>query len=275
MTRLLARVLALALAIGWGHALPHGALDERIAAVTRSLEREPSNASLFLRRGELHRQHRDWAAALADYDKVAQLDVGNTDVLLARARLANDRGVLSEALSTLDRYLSLRPGTEVALALRADVNDRIGRSAAAADDYATVLLIAVEPRVEYFLGRAAALAKAGDDAGALAAADAGIGRLGSLITLQQWAIEHLIRVGRVDEALARLDATLAAAQRRETGLTRRAEILGAVGRRDEAQASFASARTAWDALPERLRATPAMRDLRQRIEAGMAAPVAP
>src|SRR5688572_33256037 len=43
----------------------HGDLHERIAALTKQIDDAPTNAELYLKRGELHRAHRDWKLALA------------------------------------------------------------------------------------------------------------------------------------------------------------------------------------------------------------------
>ena len=51
-------------------------------------EQDPNNASLYLKRGELHRIHQDWPAAAADYDRAAQLDPNLAVVDLARGAMA-------------------------------------------------------------------------------------------------------------------------------------------------------------------------------------------
>jgi tetratricopeptide (TPR) repeat protein len=253
-----------------GNAAAHGLLHEQLAGLTRSIGRDPGNAALYLKRGEVHRLHRDWQAAQADLADARRLAPGAADVDLAEARLAADRGSLADAEAAAGRYLAARPDSEVALALRADVRERMGSYAAAAADYAGAIRIAAEPRVEYHLGHAQVLARSGDDAAALAAIDAGLARLGPLAVLEHWAIEHLVAARRWDEALARLDRTLGNAPRKETGLTRRAEILALAGRQDGAAVAFDEARVEWGRLPERVRMTRAMTDLQRRIEAGSA-----
>jgi len=46
----------------------HADLDEQIAAVTHQIEKDVTNAQLCLKRGELHRVHRDWKSGAVDYD---------------------------------------------------------------------------------------------------------------------------------------------------------------------------------------------------------------
>jgi tetratricopeptide (TPR) repeat protein len=253
-----------------GHAAAHGLLHDQVADLTRAIGRDPRNAALHLKRAELHRQHRDWGAAAADLDAVRRLDPDAVDVELAGSRLAADRGLLAESEAALSRYLALRPESEVALAMRADLRDRMGLNPEAAADYAAAIRIANEPSVEYVVGLAQALARAGDDNAALAAVDAGQARLGPLVVLEQWAVENLVRTRRWDEALARQERLLARSPRKETGLTRRAEILALAGRRDDAHAAFEAAGAQWELLPERIRVTRAMIDLHRRIAVGAA-----
>jgi hypothetical protein len=55
-------------------AAAHGDLHEQIQAVTARRAEAPASAPLHLKRAELHRAHRQWEAALADYARVAALD---------------------------------------------------------------------------------------------------------------------------------------------------------------------------------------------------------
>ena len=48
--------------LAWGHP----GIDEQITDLTELIANEPENATLFLRRGELHRIHRNWDKATAD-----------------------------------------------------------------------------------------------------------------------------------------------------------------------------------------------------------------
>src|SRR2546426_2682773 len=64
----------------------HGDLHEQIAITTKLIQREPHNAALYLKRGELHRAHGEWDAAMADYERAAELDPKLEVVDLARGK---------------------------------------------------------------------------------------------------------------------------------------------------------------------------------------------
>lgn len=245
--------------------LAHGSLDAQIENATRALAADPGNAQHYVRRGELHRLHRDWRAALADFEAAEKRNPGEPAFVLGRARVHFDRGQLGEAVAALNGYLRLRPDSEAALVLRAQSHSGLGSFELAAADFAAAIRVSREPQPDYFLGEARARLAAGEASGALAAIDSGLARLGAVPALEEWAIDEMTSRGRHAEAIARLDAVLARTARQETLLARRAELLMAAGRVEEARDCYRLALRAWEQLPERTRQTKAMIDLRARL----------
>ena len=248
----------------------HSDLDEQIAAVTARIEREPRRADLHLKRGELHRAHREWALALADYDRATALDPALAPVDLARATLALDAGTPQAALAAVDRFLARRPDHAEGRALRARILTRVGRPLEAAEDWARAIAASPRPRPEHYLERARALAV--DDRRideALAALDEGIRRLGSIVTLELAALELELSRARHDAALARVDRLAAASPRKEQWLVQRGEILERAGRPAEAREAFAAALKAVETLPEARRRTRAVEDVESRARSAL------
>ena len=70
-------------------AFAHDGIHQRISRVSRQIAVDSKNAGLFVRRGELHRIHREWASALADYHRARQLDpvLALIDLCLGRMKL--------------------------------------------------------------------------------------------------------------------------------------------------------------------------------------------
>jgi len=264
-------LLALASALVCPHeGAAHSDIAEQIAAVTARIEVEPRRADLFLKRGELHRAHRDWAPALADYDRAAALDPGLTSVDLARAAVGLDADTPGAALAAIERFLARRPGHADGLALRARILARLGRPLEAAEDWGRAIAASSRPRPELYLERARALAAADrrlDEA--LATLDEGIRRLGSVVTLELAAAELEISVARYDAALARVDRLAAAAPRREQWLLQRGEILERADRAAEAREAFAAALRAVEALPDARRRTRAVEDIETRSRSAL------
>jgi len=252
-------------------AAAHGDLDEQIQAVTARIAEAPASAPLHLKRAELHRAHREWEAALADYARTAALDPGLAAVDLGRGLLFLETEAPSAAREALDRFLGRFPGHAEGRAARARALARLGDSEAAANDLTAAIAASPRPRPEYFIERARALATGGE-AGigeALRGLDEGIERLGPLVTLQLVAIELELARRAHDAALARVDRLVAASPRREPWLLRRGEILEQAGRLSEARLAYAAALEALRTLPEFRRGTPAAQELAERARAGV------
>jgi tetratricopeptide (TPR) repeat protein len=245
-------------------AAAHSDLAEQIAAVTARIEADPRRGSLYLQRGELHRAHRDWALALADYDRAAALDPGLPAVDLARAAVSLDADRPEAALAAIDRFLVRQPDRADGWALRGRILARLHRPLEAAEDWDRAIRASSRPRPEQYLERASALAAGGRIDGAVAALDEGIRRLGAIVTLELAAVELELAHARYDAALARVDRLAAAAPRKEQWLLRRGEILEQAGRPAEAREAFAGALVAVQALPEARRRTRAVGDIETR-----------
>ena len=99
--------------------------------------------------------------------------------------------------------------------------------------------------------------------------DAGLERLGQPVTLQLYAIELELTRGRHDAALARLDRIAAQANRQETWLVRRGEILESAGRVEEARVAYSAALEAIKTLPASRRANRAVKTLQDEAEAAL------
>ena len=235
-------------AICVGLALPvhaHEGLHEQIAAITAKIKRDPKNASLYLQRGELHRLHRDWVRAAADYDRAEHLQPGLQIVDLARGKMLFDSGKLQRAKLTLDRFLVRQPDHYEGLITRARILAKLGARTDAAKDFTQALALSSVPEPELYLERASVLAA--DEA--LHSLDEGINKLGPLVTLQVAAIDLELRRKNYEGALVRLDQIAAQSQRKESWLVRRGEILQLAGRDEEARAAFNAALTAIESLP--------------------------
>lgn len=251
----------------------HPGLDEQIADLTARLGQDPRNAELYLRRGELHRLHRDWTWAQADYGRAHELAPGMDAVNLAVGTLLLESGKPGAAKPVLDRFLAAHPGHSEALATRARALVALGQNLDAARDFTGALAAAADrSRVDYYLERGRALAAAGDGhlVEALRGLDEGLSELGYPVTLQLFAIDLEVRRGANDAALARVDQIAAHATRKEPWLVRKGEILERAHRPDDALAAYTSAVAAIEALPPSRRTNRAVNGLEEQARSAIA-----
>jgi tetratricopeptide (TPR) repeat protein len=238
-------VLASVCALVVSRADAHGPLEERIASMTRRIERQPSNAILYLQRGELHRVAGHRAAAERDYERAHRLDPCLREVHLARAQLFFDDDEPSAALSAVDIFLAGEPDDATALFLRGNIKGRLGQTAEALSDMDRALDLMRSPRPAHYIIRSRLTTASFDSARGLRRAleglDEGMRRLGLVVSLQLEAVDLETRLCNFDAALARLDALSRQYVRKDIILVRRGEVLEAAGRRLEADALYTQA----------------------------------
>lgn len=256
--------LAATLCGGPKPASAHGDLDGQIREVSKQIEKG-ATAALYLKRGELHHDHEDYVAALADYDHATLIDPELNAILLSRGRTLFQAGRPQSARAALDLYLKKKPDHAEGFLLRGRVLASLGDHSDAVQDFDRNLALTPQPLPECFLERADALVALGDKEAAVKGIDEGLGRLGNLVTLQAAVIAiELTRNGH-DAALARVDRVMADLRRKETWLTRRGEILDAAGRRDEARRAYEQALGLIERLPAQHRHTKPMLELEARL----------
>lgn len=247
----------------------HEGLHEQIAEATRQIRVEPKNARLYLQRGELHRLHCDWRAALADYRRVEQLNPSLDEVRFARGRMYFEAGKALQARIWLDRFLVAHPNHVDALVTRARVLVKLNHRIVAVEDYSRAIETLAKPKPEYYIERAQALVIEGRKDEALGGIDEGIEKLGSIVTLQLFAIDLELSSRCYDAALSRLEQISAQSPRKESWLARRGVILVQAGREDESREAFKAALSAIESLPPSLRGTKATMELEGRVRAAL------
>ena len=249
----------------------HGDLHERIRIASEQIKEEPRNAALYLKRAELHRNHRQWAEAMADYERAFELDSNMLIVELGRGKTLLESGQFGEAKAALDRFLSKEPKHAGALITRARTLAQMNQPLAAADDFTKGIAQSSKVEPGFYTERARALAAAGKGKlkEALEGLDEGMKRLGPLITLQSLAIDLELKRDNYNGALARVDQVVAMLPRKDAWLARRAQILEQAGRHAEAREACLEALKAIEALPASRREVKAVLDAEEELRAAV------
>jgi tetratricopeptide (TPR) repeat protein len=183
--------------------------------------------------------------------------------------MLSDSGQLEAARATFDKVIAHSPASGEALVGRARVLVGLGRREVAIDDYQRALRLLREPQPEHFVELAQVLAAQSRPDDALRTLDDGLKKLGPVITLQILAFNLELGRNHTVAALARLDAILEHAPRKENWLAQRGDILLAAGRAAEARRSYEAALAAIRILPGRIQQNPPMQKLSTRINAAL------
>jgi tetratricopeptide (TPR) repeat protein len=262
-------LLALACCFAVVAAFAHGDLHPRINELTAEITRTPTNASLYFQRADLYRLDGDFTNALADLNQVARLDRSLKRVDFMRGQVQLDANQPQAALTPLNRYLADKPPDMEAYTVRARVLAKLGRHSGAIEDFTTAIGLSSTANPELFIERATAWRALGKPEEAIRGLDEGIRRLGPIVTLQLPAVDAELALKRTDAALARIDTVMARLQRKETWLVRRAEILRAAGREEEARKNYHGALEAIGRLPPSHRGTRMTLELESRIRTAL------
>ena len=238
--------------------------------LTAQLGTNRNNVDALIQRGDMYRLHRSWKEAWDDYAAAEELAPDSPPLLLSRAQLSVDLGHDVIARGTFDAFISRFPTNSVALLGRARVLTRLGERQAAIADYSRAIAVSGSPQPEEFLERARLQAAEFGAGEAIKGLDEGQARLGWVVTFQKAAIEYELKRQQPDQALARLETIIGRANRKETWLAWKGEILLSAGRPKEAHAVFLTALKAIDALPLRMGTSPGMVQLRARLESALA-----
>ena len=239
--------------------------DRRVRELGKKIESDPKNPRLYLLRAELYRQNRRFSRAHIDLDRVVRLDPRLAGADLVRGQVFFDQKRFDAGLAAVERFLNKALGNVHGLRLRGRLRMRTNDPRAAARDFAAATTGTAVPRPDDFLEWARALVAASESRAAVRVIDAGIARLGPLVSLHSCALDLEEAAGRTEAALARLAVLAAGARRKERWHYRRGRVLVRAGRRDEALGAFRAASAAIAGLPRRCRVAPATKDLAGRI----------
>lgn len=254
----------------------HGPLHEEIVRLTAELQQQPDDPVRLARRGELLQLHGLPDQARMDFERLAIVhptDITN-DFRLGQVQL--ELGITNEAVRLLERFATRRPQSAPGQLLLARALMMAGRPRDAAGHFAQAVEMTEDPAPDWYLEQVRALRLAGvPREELLRCLDTGIARLGPLPVLQLPAVELEVQRGATDQALARLDALAARAERKERWLVRRGDVMKEAGRIHQARGEYLAALQALDALPDKLRRAWTAAELRQQVEAKLAALPAP
>jgi tetratricopeptide (TPR) repeat protein len=247
--------------------MAHADIVVWITALDREIAADPRDPSLYLKRGELHRLHRDWLAAVLDYQRTARLAPDLPELDYYTGRLWLEAGAPSLARAPLDRFLTARPDHADGLITRARVLAALDEGPAAAADFTRAIADLASPAPDLYLERARLVAAQGPDHVdlALEGIDEGLARLGPLVTLTRFAIEQEQARGRFSAALERLKSLPAKVIRRPAWQAWRGDLLSAMGRDRAAREAYAAGLEEIEALPATRRETRAIMALRARL----------
>lgn len=238
----------------FGIAFGHGAYHDVVAELSAKLALTPGDANLRFRLAAAHVEHGEWKACLEEVAKVEALSGGAIRTTYLSGKALAGEGKLVPALADLDAFLDAEPGHQLALIERARVRVKLGQVEAGHRDYAAAL--AKPAPAEVHVEAVEALRRHDRPEEAFDLAEAAVKETGGDPAALLCAIDCAASLGRTDEAVGHLEALMKKWPRPEPWMQRKAEILAAAGRREEAKAAWRDLHDHLLALPNLERAQP-------------------
>jgi tetratricopeptide (TPR) repeat protein len=246
----------------------HTAIDEQIRSVSIRINEAPTDYTLYLRRANLQRLHRNWDASFADYAKAEEFGPQELtqDLDFYRSRVWFDAGNFKQARQALDRFLEIRPDHYEARLTSARTWVALGNTDAAAKDFTYALKLSENPSPDLYLERSASLASAGHNDEALDGIREAIERLGPIITLVQFAVELEESRNNYQAAQLWIKMLPDAVRNQPRWLMQSGDLHAATEQTDSANKQWSAALEALEALPASRQNVPANISLRDALE---------
>jgi tetratricopeptide (TPR) repeat protein len=253
-----------------GRGLAHGDGQLEIARLTSRIADNREDASLYLKRAVLLRNHGLYPAALKDLERVEKINPDEPDLLLEWADLDFRQQRYRQVLERLQGPLARSSVKGDALSLAARSARQLGRLDQAAGFYRRLLASGRDwRRIDDYLDYADLLVLQGGENDALALLHAHASRLGAL-ELRLHAIDLMARLGRLETAIEHLDELMQQADRKEPWLLRKGNLLARAGFKKRAEACYRQALEAINNLPGYLKNKPGTVDLAREIRVRLA-----
>ncbi len=231
--------------------------------------KHPEDPKAHLARARVLQMKGEWDAALEEAE-VAASRGGDPDLVgQARAFVYLDAGFPRMAKMELDRVLARRPDLWALVFERGRAWLAIGNAEEAARDFGESIAKGPTPSPEQVVMQKDALLSIGKKEEALRALDAGMGRVGHVVSLEMPAIDLEMELGRPERALGRMDALAKTGPPNPFWIARRGEILDKAGRGAEARAEYEKALGLIVQQPAERRSRP-LEDLKRRLELALA-----
>jgi tetratricopeptide (TPR) repeat protein len=249
-----------------GLLMAHPGIHVALEQADEAIRQAPREASAYLTRGELYREHGEFDRARKDLFRALELDGSLDFCRLSLGKLFLKDRQPEKAAEQLSLYLQKHPGDDAAWALKGQAALARSDFQSALQDYNRAIRTAARPDPRYFLDRAEVhLAQSPDDLErALKGLEEGIKRVGSLVVLEKRALELEQQHGRHEAILKRLNRLCRKAPL--FWLEKKADYLESKGFRQEALAVWREAERQLHRLPAHRLQSPKFSSLVKRAQ---------
>lgn len=228
MAKLFASCVVVGLSLLVLPATAHEGISAEIAAIDTKIQKEPTNASLYIERAALFRREAKFSPALADLATAQKLEPQRRDIVLEKGLTLAAQGETKEAESLLSAFLAAGIPSAKALEVRGNIREAAKRFVEAQADYGAALALKPSPDLFLARGRMDETLAHWDDAAR--GYEEGLRILAGAVVLRLALIRVENKRGRYDRAISLIDEILPSLPVKIEWLLLRAEQHAAAGR---------------------------------------------
>lgn len=249
----------------------HVGTSIRIQEQNQRIEAHPDDANLYLIRGELYRENRNWPLAWNDYTRAQMMLPKGSEqqfqVLFYMGRMQLQSGNPKSAHTLLSKVLAYNPNHSQARLNQARTLFALGEKRKAVGQMDQFISLTGQGAPDYYLERAKMTTAIGPEYNkrAIKGLNEAIDRLGPLVSLIQYAVEVHTNSGQYQLALEKIHQLPTNLQELPAWQARYGDILRQEGKQEEAVAAYRKATATINKMPERRRSTRAMQSLYQYL----------
>ena len=235
----------------------HGDLDLQIERISKRIEKEPDNALLYVKRGQLYANHNESKKSKKDYlhARILDEDLLITDLLLAQLLVDNNEA--KAALSHVNIFLKNHSNHSIALITRAKIYQQMRQSDLCQKDLENALTHISDPNPSHFISisEAVLLTDESNISEALSWLKKGEEKFGFDIVLKSKEVDLFVQGKQYENALLTIDKIMEHFQRKEKWLFKKATIYEDAKEIDLAKTHYVATLEAINKLPKRIQMT--------------------
>ena len=246
----------------------HGELDKRIKEISIQILNDPTNSSLFLKRGTLYYQHEEYQRSIEDYRICIGRNFISDQLYLAIAHSFLKAQELDSSMLYSHKILSHTPNHVLALKAKATALYEKEAYKESAQNFLAVIDNVDIPTSDNYFESVKAFESCGSKEcidSAIETLQDGLETLGELSVFQQKLVELYQLSGQFDKALYIQDIIISKSHRKERPLFKKALILQDHGELELAFQEFNKALSSLEKLPKRINQNKASQRLRKEI----------
>jgi tetratricopeptide (TPR) repeat protein len=202
----------------------HGDLHERIVRITASLEKDPENINLLLKRADLFRLHYEYDKALQDLDN-AKKNSSSAQLFYQYAQVYCEIDSLDLAAFYIQKYDSKHPNSIDGRELNIKINSKRQKVHEVIKDYEFIIENDQNVKPSSYIALAKNLYQIKDYGKAIKTIDSGIERLGPLAAIIESGFNISIQEKDFNRALQYADQMISLLSRDEFWLMKKYEVL--------------------------------------------------